>query len=123
MASGLTLDSGAFIAAEKGTARFRALWKEAVERSAVVTVPADVISQVWRVNSPAIARIPNGARSRSWMRPARIGSVPCWPRASPLKWSTPPSFSALLTTATLSSRPIPRTSNDWSLLTASGFHC
>ena len=78
MASGLTLDSGALIAAEKGTARFRAIWKEAVERSAVVTVPADVISQVWRGNSAAIARILNACeievldetRSEADRRPA-----------------------------------------------------
>jgi hypothetical protein len=59
MASGLTLDSGALIAAEKGAPRFRAIWEEAVERAALVTVPADVISQVWRGNSPAVARILN----------------------------------------------------------------
>jgi predicted nucleic acid-binding protein len=77
MASGLTLDSGALIAAEKGTARFRAIWKEAVERSAVVTVPADVISQVWRGNSPAIARILNACEIEILDEPRakRIGAL------------------------------------------------
>jgi hypothetical protein len=77
MASGLTLDSGALIAAEKGTARFRAIWKEAVERSAVVTVPADVISQVWRGNSPAIARILNACEIEilDETRAKRIGAL------------------------------------------------
>jgi hypothetical protein len=77
MASGLTLDSGALIAAEKGTARFRAIWKEAVERSAVVTVPVDVISQVWRGNSPTIARILNACEIETLdeARAKRIGAL------------------------------------------------
>lgn len=55
MATGLTLDSGALIAAEKGTARWRAIWKEEAERGALVTVPAAVLAQGWRGNSPRIA--------------------------------------------------------------------
>ena len=55
MATGLTLDSGALIAADKGTARWRAIWKEEAERGALVTVPAAVLAQVWRGNSPRIA--------------------------------------------------------------------
>jgi hypothetical protein len=56
---GTDLDSGALIAAEKGTPRFRAIWEEAADRGALVTVPADVISQVWRGNSAMVARILN----------------------------------------------------------------
>ena len=39
MAEGLTLDSGALIAAEKGEKRFWTYWEEALDRRAVVTVP------------------------------------------------------------------------------------
>lgn len=57
MASGLTLDSGALIAAEKRVRRFLAIWAVALERGAPVTIPAVVLAQVWRGNSPAIARL------------------------------------------------------------------
>jgi hypothetical protein len=57
MAEGLTLDSGALIAAEKGEKRFWTYWEEALDRRAVVTVPVVVVAQVWRGNSPIIARI------------------------------------------------------------------
>lgn len=57
MASGLTLDSGALIAAEKQVRRFLVLWALALERGARITVPAVVLAQVWRGNSPAIARL------------------------------------------------------------------
>ena len=60
MAAGLTLDSGALIAAEKGDRRFWALWKEALQRGATVTVPAAVVAQVWRGNSAVIARVLQG---------------------------------------------------------------
>ena len=60
MASGLTLDSGALIAAEKGERKFWALWKEALERGAPVTVPTVVVAQVWRGTSPVVARILKG---------------------------------------------------------------
>jgi hypothetical protein len=46
MATGLTLDSGALIAAEKRDRRFMRIWKEALARAAVVTVPAVVLGQV-----------------------------------------------------------------------------
>jgi hypothetical protein len=56
MAAGLTLDSGALIAAEKASLRFRAIWKERQERGRPVTLPAVVLAQVWRGNRPVIAR-------------------------------------------------------------------
>ena len=57
MAAGLTLDSGALIAAEKGERRFWALWKEALDRGAPITAQAAVVAQVWRGTSPVIARL------------------------------------------------------------------
>ncbi|HEY6478358.1 MAG TPA: twitching motility protein PilT [Polyangia bacterium] len=57
MAAGLTLDSGALIAAEKGNRRFWALWKEALDRGVTVTVPAAVVAQVWRGNAVVVARV------------------------------------------------------------------
>jgi hypothetical protein len=57
MARGLTLDSGALIAAENGDRFFWALWKKALDRSAPLTVPAAVLAQVWRGNSPVVARL------------------------------------------------------------------
>ena len=38
MAEGLTLDSGALIAAEKGDKRFWTYWEEALDRRAVVVL-------------------------------------------------------------------------------------
>lgn len=60
MATGLTLDSGALIAAEKGERRFWALWKEALDRGASITVQTVVVAQVWRGNSPVLARVLRG---------------------------------------------------------------
>jgi hypothetical protein len=57
MAAGLTLDAGALIAAEKRSFRFLAIWKERQERRLRVTLPAVVFAQVWRGNSPVIARL------------------------------------------------------------------
>lgn len=53
--SGLTLDTGALIAAEKDNGKLRAVVKAAVERRATITVPAAVLAQAWRRNNPAIA--------------------------------------------------------------------
>jgi predicted nucleic acid-binding protein len=60
VATGLTLDSGALIAAEKGDRRFWTFWKEALDRGAAVTVPAAVVAQVWRGNNAVIARVLEG---------------------------------------------------------------
>jgi predicted kinase len=57
VAAGLTLDSGALIAAEKADRRFWALWREALDRGVTVTVPAAVVAQVWRGNFAVIARV------------------------------------------------------------------
>jgi len=52
--AGLTLDSGALIAAERGDRRFWALWERAEQRDADVTVPANVLAQVYRGSRSAI---------------------------------------------------------------------
>jgi hypothetical protein len=57
VASGLTLDTGALIAAEKKAARFWSVWAAAMRRKARVTIPAAVVAQAWRGNRPVIARI------------------------------------------------------------------
>jgi hypothetical protein len=57
LATGLTLDAGALIAAEKGSRAFWALWKESIARGADLTVPATVLAQVWRGNRPVIAKL------------------------------------------------------------------
>jgi hypothetical protein len=57
MAAGLTLDTGALIAAEKRSFRFLAIWKERQERRLLVTLPAVAFAQAWRGNSPVIARL------------------------------------------------------------------
>jgi hypothetical protein len=54
---GLTLDSGALIAAEKEKDIVRAFLTRARERWARITVPAPVLAQVWRKNNAAVARI------------------------------------------------------------------
>jgi len=77
VAAGLTLDSGALIAAEKGDRRFWALWKEALDRGAVVTVPAVVVAQVWRGQSAVIARVLQGCEVEELTeeRAKRIGRL------------------------------------------------
>jgi predicted nucleic acid-binding protein len=56
--AGLTLDSGALIAAERGDRKFWALWERAELRDAEITVPANVIAQAYRgPRSVVIARL------------------------------------------------------------------
>ena len=57
MEKGLTLDAGALIAAEKGSREFWLHWKDAKAEGTRVTVPAAVLAQVWRGNSPLVARV------------------------------------------------------------------
>ena len=63
MAAGLTLDAGALIAAEKRSPRFWAIWRERQDRRVPVTLPAVVLAQVWRGNSPIVARIEQACRT------------------------------------------------------------
>ena len=46
--AGLTLDTGALIAADRGDRRFWTYWKEAERRDVDLTVPAAVLAQAWR---------------------------------------------------------------------------
>ncbi len=46
--SGLTLDTGALIAIERGVPRIRALLRRAEERGIELAVPAGVVAQAWR---------------------------------------------------------------------------
>ena len=55
--AGLTLDSGALIAAERANRKFWAVWKEAVLRGVGITIPAGVLAQTWRGNNVVIARL------------------------------------------------------------------
>jgi predicted nucleic acid-binding protein len=52
--AGLTLDTGALIAAERGDRRFWSLWARALERDAEVTVPANVLAQAYRGSQSAV---------------------------------------------------------------------
>jgi len=45
---GLTLDSGAFVAIERGDGRVRAVLAEAFARDEELTVPGVVVAEVWR---------------------------------------------------------------------------
>ncbi len=60
--SGLTLDSGALIAAEKDSTKLSAVVKIAVGRRAAMTVPAPVLARVWRKNNPKIALLLKACR-------------------------------------------------------------
>ncbi len=55
-ATGLTLDTGALLALERGDTRVRALLRRAVEHHLGVVVPAGVVAQAWR-GGPRQARV------------------------------------------------------------------
>lgn len=56
--AGLTLDAGALIAAERGDRRFWSLWERAVQRDFDVTIPANVVAQVYRgARSAVVSRL------------------------------------------------------------------
>lgn len=54
--SGLTLDTGALIALERGDPRMRALLRRALEHDVEIAVPASVVAQAWR-GGPRQARV------------------------------------------------------------------
>lgn len=58
---GLTLDTGALLAVERGEPRMRALLQRVVEHGADVHVPAGVVAQAWRGGSQQarLARVLN----------------------------------------------------------------
>ncbi|MDR1442228.1 MAG: PIN domain-containing protein [Bifidobacteriaceae bacterium] len=53
---GLTLDTGALLALERGDPRVRALLRRAVEKGISIAVPAGVVAQSWR-GGPRQARV------------------------------------------------------------------
>ena len=53
---GLTLDTGALLALERGDSRVRALLRRAQERGLPLSVPAGVVAQAWR-GGPRQARV------------------------------------------------------------------
>lgn len=55
-AAGLTLDTGALLALERGDGRIRALLLRALEHDLALAVPAGVVAQAWR-GGPRQARI------------------------------------------------------------------
>jgi hypothetical protein len=54
---GLTLDTGALIAAERDSRRFWAYWKLGRKPPRRVTLPAPVLAQAWRRNTASIAHL------------------------------------------------------------------
>ena len=54
-AQGLTLDTGALLAAERRDRRFTKRIAVALARGARITLPAVVLAQAWRGNSPILA--------------------------------------------------------------------
>ena len=58
--AGLTLDTGALIAAERNDRSFWAFWSETVAREIVPVIPAVVLAQAWRGSRQArLAQIMN----------------------------------------------------------------
>ena len=55
-AKGLTLDTGALLALERGDSRVRALLRRALETDLPLSVPAGVVAQAWR-GGPRQARV------------------------------------------------------------------
>lgn len=53
---GLTLDTGALLALERGERRVRALLQRAVENQITIAIPAGVVAQAWR-GGPRQARV------------------------------------------------------------------
>lgn len=61
--AGVTLDTGALIAAERNDRRFWVWWKWLTSRGVVATVPSPVVAQAWRTARDArIAVVLGGCR-------------------------------------------------------------
>jgi hypothetical protein len=60
MNSVLVYDTGALIAAERNDRRVWLIHKRALQRDAQPVVPAGVVTESWRGNSPSIARFLKG---------------------------------------------------------------
>ena len=64
--NGLTLDTGALLASERGDPRMRALLRRTVETGADIHVPAGVVAQAWRggARQARLARLLNAVDVR-----------------------------------------------------------
>ena len=83
MAAGLTLDSGALIAAEKSSRRVWQLLNAASERGAAVTGPAVVLAQVWRgIRATCSASSKPPTERAAAARTARFAPMPNRPGAN-----------------------------------------
>ena len=67
--AGVTLDTGALIAIDRGDRRLQALLEEAAAHGAGVAVPAGVVAQAWRA-------APRQARLSRFLRLAEVTVVP-----------------------------------------------
>lgn len=69
--AGVTLDTGALIAAERNDRRFWVWWKWQTSRGVVATVPSPVVAQAWRSARDArIAMVLGGCREVAMDPPA-----------------------------------------------------
>ena len=69
--AGVTLDTGALIAAERNDRRFWVWWKWQTSRGVVATVPSPVVAQAWRSARDArIAMVLGGCREAALDAPA-----------------------------------------------------
>lgn len=64
--AGLTLDSGALIAADKNVRSFWAFFQESIDRGVVPVIPAPALAQAWR--SPRQARLAQLVKA-CWVEP------------------------------------------------------
>ena len=64
--TGLTLDTGALIAASRNDRSFWAFWKEALVRGVVPVIPAPALAQAWR--NPRQARLAQVVKA-CWVEP------------------------------------------------------
>ncbi|MCA9574260.1 MAG: PIN domain nuclease [Sandaracinaceae bacterium] len=57
MSGGLTMDTGALVALERGNRRMAAVWRAALARNVPITVPAVVVAEWWRGQRGPAARL------------------------------------------------------------------
>jgi hypothetical protein len=111
VARGLTLDTGALIAAERRSDVFRAVWQEAVRRHAAITIPVPVFAQAWRGHNPLIDRLLPACVLEPMTEPmARSIMAASWRQLDAATSSTRWSSSAPPPAGTPLSPPIPMTS-------------
>lgn len=65
---GLTLDTGALIALERGARRMVAVWQAATEDAVRITVPAPVLAEWWRGQRGPVERLADGVEVEPMVR-------------------------------------------------------